>query len=108
MLLVGYLLSESPLIDTLRRPAVYLVTLCRNLLFPLLAALVLSCTSLNREMCLCMTMQIGCSVGATVSSFATRYGRAPEYSSQSMLQSTLLLPLTMPVMTFVAERILLR
>ena len=36
------------------------------LLFPLLAALVLSCTSLNREMCLCMTMQIGCSVGATV------------------------------------------
>ena len=40
--------------------------------------------------------------------FATRYGRAPEYSSQSMLQSTLLLPLTMPVMMFVAERILLR
>lgn len=106
MLLIGYLLSASPILDTLRRPAVYLVTLCRNLIFPLLCALLLSLTALNREMCLCITMQIGCSVGATVSIFATRYDRAPEFSSESMLQSTLLLPLTMPIMMFLAEKIL--
>ena len=106
MLLIGYLLSASPLVDALRRPAVYGVTLLRNLLCPLLGALVLRLTPWDRGLCLCLVVVMGCSVAATVSIFAARYRRAPGFAGQSMLQSTLLLPLTMPVMIYLAERIL--
>ena len=106
MLLVGYLLSASPLIDALRRPAVYVVTLLRNILLPLFGAVIFSFTAWDRHMCLCMVMVLGCNVAATVSMFAARYNRAREFASQSMLQSTLLLPVTMPLMIFFAEKIL--
>lgn len=106
MLLIGYLLSTNPLLDALKRPPVYVVTLLRNIVMPLLVAFVLRFTSWDREMCLCIVMIAGCSVAASVSIFAARYNRAPAFAGQCMLQSTLLLPLTMPVMMFFAERIL--
>ncbi len=106
MLLIGYLLSVSPLMDALRRPAIYAITLIRNLACPLLGALLMRLTPWNRDMCMCLVMVMGCSVAASVSIFAARYRRAPEFAGQCMLQSTLLLPLTMPLMMLLAERIL--
>ena len=107
MLVVGYLLSASPLLDTLRKPAIYVSTLLRNLICPLLAAVLFRFTGWDTEMCLCLVMVLGCSVGSTVGIFAARYDRAPEFASQCVLQSSLLLPVTMPVMMVFAEKILM-
>ena len=46
-----------------------------------------------------------CSVATVVSIFAVRYDRSPMLASQSVLQSNLLLPVTMPVVMMLAEKI---
>lgn len=106
MLLIGYLLSRAALADAFRRPVIFATTLLRNFLCPLMGAAALRFTPWDRQMCLCLVVIMGCSVAATVSIFAARYKCAQEFAGQSMLQSTLLLPLTMPLMTVFAERIL--
>lgn len=106
MLIIGCLLSGSPLIDVLRKPVLYLITLLRGLVMPLIAAVLLRFTGWERTMCLCIVMVLGCSVAAVVSIFGVRYDRSPEMASKSVLQSNLLLPVTMPLMMFLAEKIL--
>ena len=107
MLLIGDILAANPILDALGRPPVYVVTLLRNIIMPLLVAFLLRFTPWDREMCLCLVLIAGCSVAASVSIFATRYGRASAFAGQCMLQSTLLLPVTMPVVMLFAERILM-
>ncbi len=51
-------------------------------------------------------MVLGCSVATVISIFGVRYDRSPEMASKSVLQSNLLLPVTMPLMMSIAERIL--
>lgn len=107
MLVVGYLLSESPLANAFKEPRLYLITFLRNLFCPLLGAVLLRYTGWGHDMCLCLVMVMGCSVASSVSIFGARFGRSPEFAGQSMLQSSLLLPITMPVVMVLAEKILL-
>ena len=106
MLIIGCLLSGSPLIDVLKKPILYLITLLRCLVMPLIAAVILRFTGWDRTTCLCIVMVLGCSVATVISIFGVRYDRSPEMASKSVLQSNLLLPVTMPLMMFIAERIL--
>lgn len=106
MLVIGYLLSGSPLADAFRKPKVYLITFLRNIFCPLLGAGILSFFNFERNMCLCIVMVMGCSVASSVSIFGSKYQRSPEFASQSLLQSSVLLPITMPLMMLAAERIL--
>ena len=106
MIIIGCLLSGSPLIDVLKKPILYLITLLRCLVMPLIAAVILRFTGWNRTVCLCIVMVLGCSVATVISIFGVRYDRSPEMASKSVLQSNLLLPVTMPLMMFIAERIL--
>lgn len=73
---------------------------------PLIAAVILRFTGWNRTVCLCIIMVLGCSVATVISIFGVRYDRSPEMASKSVLQSNLLLPVTMPLMMLIAERIL--
>lgn len=98
MLIIGCLLSGSPLIDVLKKPILYLITLLRCLVMPLIAAVILRFTGWNRTVCLCIVMVLGCSVATVISIFGVRYDRSPEMASKSVLQSNLLLPVTMPLM----------
>lgn len=106
MIIIGCLLSGSPLIDVLKKPILYFITLLRCLVMPLIAAVILRFTGWNRTVCLCIVMVLGCSVATVISIFGVRYDRSPEMASKSVLQSNLLLPVTMPLMMFIAERIL--
>ena len=106
IIIIGCLLSGSPLIDVLKKPILYLITLLRCLVMPLIAAVILRFTGWNRTVCLCIVMVLGCSVATVISIFGVRYDRSPEMASKSVLQSNLLLPVTMPLMMFIAERIL--
>lgn len=106
MLIIGCLLSGSPLIDVLKKPILYLITLLRCLVMPLIAAVILHFSGWDRTVCLCIVMVLGCSVATVISIFGVRYDRSPEMASKSVLQSNLLLPVTMPLMMFIAERII--
>lgn len=89
-----------------QKPILYLITLLRCLVMPLIAAVILRFTGWDRTTCLCIVMVLGCSVATVISIFGVRYDRSPEMASKSVLQSNLLLPVTMPLMMFIAERIL--
>ena len=106
MIIIGCLLSGSPLIDVLKKPILYFITLLRGVVMPLVAAVLLRFTGWDRTTCLCIVMVLGCSVATVISIFGVRYDRSPEMASKSVLQSNLLLPVTMPLMMFIAERIL--
>lgn len=106
MMIIGYRLSASPLLDALRTPSIYMMTLLRGILCPLLGALLLSFTPWDREMCLSLVAVTGCSVAVVLAIFAAQNNREPEYTSLCILHSSLLLPLTMPLMMLFAERIL--
>lgn len=106
MIIIGCLLSGSPLIDVLKKPILYFITLLRGVVMPLIAAVILRFTGWNRTVCLCIIMVLGCSVATVISIFGVRYDRSPEMASKSVLQSNLLLPVTMPLMMLIAERIL--
>ena len=54
-------------------------------------------------------MVLGCSVATVISHLRREvYDRSPEMASKSKLQSNLLLPVTMPLMMLIAERIFIR
>lgn len=106
MLIIGCLLSASPLLDALKKPILYLITFLRCIVMPLIAAMLLHFTGWDHAVCLCIVMVLGCSVATVISIFGVRYDRSPEMASKSVLQSNLLLPVTMPMMMFLAERIL--
>ena len=106
MLVIGFLLSQSPLLEVLKNPVLYVSTLLRNLICPLIAACVFSMTGWNHNMCLILTIVLGSSVASSVGIMSARYDRAPAFAGQCMLHSSLLLPLTMPLMVALAEKIL--
>lgn len=89
-----------------QKPILYFITLLRGIVMPLIAAVLLRFTGWDRTTCLCIVMVLGCSVATVISIFGVRYDRSPEMASKSVLQSNLLLPVTMPLMMFIAERIL--
>ena len=105
MLIIGCLLSEGHLIDALKNPLIYLITFLRGIAAPLLAALLLRFSGWDHGICLPIVAVLGCSVATVVSIFAVRYDRSPMLASQSVLQSNLLLPVTMPVVMMLAEKI---
>ena len=107
MLIIGCQLSRKPLLDALRKPLLYLVTVLRGIVMPLLGTLLLRFTGWDHIVCLCIITILGCSVATTVSIFAVRYDRSPELASESVLHSNLFLPITMPLMMMLAEKILL-
>lgn len=107
MLIIGCQLSRKPLLDALRKPLLYLITVLRGIVMPLLGAFLLRFTGWDHIVCLCIITILGCSVATTVSIFAVRYDRSPELASESVLHSNLFLPITMPLMMLIAERILL-
>lgn len=106
MLVVGYLLSESPLLEVLKKPVLYISTFLRNIVSPLVGAYIFSLTGWNRTMCLALVMVLGSSVASSVGIMAARYDRAPAFAGQCMLHSSVLLPITMPMVMAVAERML--
>mgnify|MGYP004632034325 FL=1 len=106
MMVVGSLLASSPLLETLKRPSLYLITLFRNIITPLTLAFLLKALGWNREMDLCLVLMMGCSIASTVSIVANRYQRAPAFASQALLQTNLLLPLSLPLVMSLAQQIL--
>ena len=106
MMVVGSLLASSPLLETLKRPSLYLITLFRNIITPLTLAFLLKALGWNREMDLCLVLMMGCSIASTVSIVANRYQRAPAFASQALLQPNLLLPLSLPLVMSLAQQLL--
>ena len=98
MIIMGASLAKIPLLDILKDKYSYLVSGIRLVLFPLLMLLVmrlLSVSSLTATVCVLMAA-LPCGTMNVI--FAEKYDCAPEFASRTVIQSLLLMIITLPLM----------
>ncbi|MEI8199746.1 MAG: AEC family transporter [Eubacteriales bacterium] len=98
MIIMGASLAKIPLMDILKDKYSYLVSGIRLVLFPLLMLLVmhlLSVSSLTANVCVLMTA-LPCGTMNVI--FAEKYDCAPEFASRTVIQSLVLMIITLPLM----------
>ena len=108
MIVIGYSLCGARFGKVLRTGAVYVATLVRLVVYPLLviAALYPLRASLDRNLVLAMVVAASAPVAAMVSMFATKFRRDVDASVAVVSGSTLLSILTMPVVIALAMAVL--
>ena len=108
MIVIGYCLAGAHFGKVLRMGSVYVATVIRLVLYPLLviAALYPLRASLDRNLMLAMVIAASAPVAAMVSMFATKYRRDVDVSVAVVSGSTLLSVLTMPVIIALAMEVL--
>ena len=108
MIVIGYALAGAEFGKVLRTGAVYVATVVRLVVCPLLviAALYPFRHALDRNMMLAMTVAASAPVAAMVSMFAQKFGRDVDVSVAVVSGTTLLSILTMPVVIAFAMGIL--
>ena len=100
MLVIGSSLGSVSLLDAFRNGKLYLASLVRLLVIPLLTWLV--CSLLTEDPVLLMTaVIIGASPSAVmVTVLSVQYGRDPVYTAQGTLQNTVLSMVTIPLLVY--------
>ena len=108
MIVIGYALAGAEFGKVVRTGAVYVATLVRLVICPLLVigALYPFRHALDRNMMLAMTVAASAPVAAMVSMFAQKFGRDVDVSVAVVSGTTLLSILTMPVVIAFAMGIL--
>ena len=108
MIVIGYALAGAEFGKVVRTGAVYVATLVRLVICPLLviAALYPFRHALDRNMMLAMTVAASAPVAAMVSMFAQKFGRDVDVSVAVVSGTTLLSILTMPVVIALAMGVL--
>ena len=108
MIVIGYALAGAEFGKVVRTGAVYVATLARLVICPLLVIVVLYPFrhALDRNMMLALTIASSAPVAAMVSMFAQKFGRDVDVSVAIVSGTTLLSILTMPVVIAFAMGIL--
>jgi len=105
MIIMGASLAKIPLLDILKDKYSYLVSGIRLVLFPLLMLLVmrlLSVSSLTATVCVLMAA-LPCGTMNVI--FAEKYDCAPEFASRTVIQSLLLMIITLPLMILLTNMV---
>ncbi len=100
MLVIGATLGSVGLLDGFRNGKLYLVSLVRLLVIPLLTWLV--CGLLTDDPVLLMTMVVvaGCPSAVIITVMSNQYDRDAVYTAEGTLQSTALSMLTIPLLVY--------
>lgn len=105
MIIMGASLAKIPLPDILKDKYSYLVSGIRLVLFPLLMLLVmriLSVSSLTATVCVLMAA-LPCGTMNVI--FAEKYNCAPEFASRTVIQSLVLMIITLPLMILLTSMV---
>ncbi len=103
MLIIGAQLSRADFRTIFTKPLFYAVCAIKQLLIPLIAALLLVPFHLDKEFYVAIIILFGTPVATSTGIFAERYGRNVAYAAQLVSLSTLLSILTLPVIAVMAE-----
>ena len=106
LIIIGVMLSESALSTVLRQKKSYVITALRNLVIPLAGMLVLRLLPLDSDSRLCVLVYLACPCATLTSIFAIRYDKAPEFCAHTVILSTILFAVTLPVIISVGQAFL--
>lgn len=100
MVVIGASLGRVSLADAFREKSLYLVSLFRLLIVPVLTWLLFQVLPADPVLRASMLIMSACPSGVIVSMLSIQYGRDYEYSSKGILLDTALSMLTIPLMTW--------
>ncbi len=101
LIIIGVMMSENRLGEILKERRAFPVVLFRNLVIPLAAMPLLYLTVSDASSRLCLLVYMACPCATLTSIYAIRTGREPEYAARSVLLSTVLFALTLPLMIWI-------
>lgn len=106
MIILGVYLAREDLKKIFSEPGLYLLCAIRLILIPLLSLALLWVLPLERGPALALLITAAAPVGANVAVYAQLHGRDYSYASRTVVLSTLLSLLTLPLTTALAQRVL--
>ena len=105
MIVVGYYLAESNLLEALKDKGNYICTGLRLILFPLLTLGILYLCGIRGDILMSMVIAISAPVAAMTTMFSEKFGANTILSVQLVSLSTVLSLITMPVIVALAQMI---
>ena len=106
MMVVGYYLAETNMIEALKDGSCYLCMLLRLILFPLLGMGIMYLIGVPKDILVTMVISLSAPVGATTTMFSEKFDLDTSRSVQLVSVTTLLSMLTMPLIVGLAQTIL--
>lgn len=97
MIVAGASIAGSDIVKSLKNPRVYLVSLVRLAVFPLIGMLIIALFPASETAKLITLIEISCPTAAIGMMFAIRYGKNAQYCSQIFAVSTLASMVTLPL-----------
>ncbi len=106
LIIVGVMMSENHLTAILQEKRAYVITLVRNLVFPLLFLLLLLLLRLDPSDKLCLLVYMACPCATLTTIYAIQNDMAPSLAANSVLMSTMSFALTLPLIITIGTRVL--
>jgi len=106
MLLLGTYLARSELKKALARPAIYIVSLLRLVLFPVVVIVIFKILGIDKFIATTLVLSAACPAAAISAMFAEKFNLDTGYPSQIVSVTTLLSLITLPVVSLLAELII--
>lgn len=105
MLVIGYHLAKSNILDAFRDKRVLLPSLLRMLIFPLISVLLLKAFNINNQAATAYIIAASAPVAAAVSMFAQKYELDTDLSVRNVSFTTLISIITMPLFIVLVQTI---
>ena len=97
MLVAGASIAGSNILKSLKNPRIYLVTVLKLIVFPLIGLLLIAFLPASETAKLVTLIEIACPTATIGMMFAITYGKNAEYCSQIFAVTTLLSMFTLPL-----------
>ena len=106
MFTIGIYLAQTDILRMIRKPSLYLVSLVRLLVIPLLSLCLLAAVPESlRSMKMALLLAAACPVGSNVAVYAQLHGKDYPYAVETVVISTLFSILTMPLIARLASAV---
>ena len=104
-MIIGINIAKTPILEALKRPIVWNLSLWKLIVFPAIVQVILSLTGIDFPVDMRMALLIGIACpGSTMACvIANQNNMEPELASQSVAHSTLFSIVTMPLMIIAVE-----
>ncbi len=107
MIVTGIYLAQSDLLSMIRKKEIYMASLCRLIVIPVITAFVIRIIPLGSDvMKLAILIAVSCPTGTNTSILAQMYGKNYTEAAEIICVSTLLCVITLPVMVTIIQLIL--
>lgn len=105
MIVIGFYLSQSKIIDALKDKSVYLVSILRLFVIPLMALGTLWLVGLRETVLISLVIGASAPTAAATTMFATKFGTDTELSVNIVSITTLLSIISMPLLVALAQSV---